>query len=221
MFWQVASDASTPINLDLAEAGIWSEQEDGSFVYSGNLFSNSWQLSWTTRVDTQDELLLDTLVSVTNTSSTEQWFTANTMLDSIDASTNQHLLTLAATLTVMNLQFSGTAELASTNTTSIIGSQVGGSVVGTLFDPIHVLTSVGPFAVATESASMAAVTTGIPQSLANTLAFGLTAGDTATLHTITTLNSIPAPGSLALLAIAATTGRVRRRRESKRLGRLT
>jgi hypothetical protein len=143
------------------------------------------------------------------------------MLDSIDASTNQHLLTLAATLTVMNLQFSGTAELASTNTTSIIGSQVGGSVVGTLFDPIHVLTSVGPFAVATESASMAAVTTGIPQSLANTLAFGLTAGDTATLHTITTLNSIPAPGSLALLAIAATTGRVRRRRESKRLGRLT
>ncbi|HCV22015.1 MAG TPA: hypothetical protein DGN59_01040 [Candidatus Latescibacteria bacterium] len=217
MFWQVAGDASTPINFDLAEAGIWSEQEDGSFVFSGNLFSDTWQLSWSTRVDTQTDLLLDSLISVTNTSSTEQWFTANTVLDSIDASINQQLLTLAATLTVMNLQFSGTAELSSTSSTSVIGSQVDGVTRGTLFDPIYVLTSAGPFAVATDSASMTAIAASVQQSLGNTSEFSLTAGDTATLHTITSLAAIPAPGSLALLAIAASSGGFRRRRRSRSL----
>ena len=212
MFWQVASDSTTPINFDLAEAGIWSQQEDGSFIFSGNMFSDTWQLSWSTRVDTQTDILLDTLVSVTNTSSTEQWFTATTLLDSIDSSLDQQLLTLASTLTVMNLQFSGSAELGSMVSAPIIGSLVDGVTAGTLFDPIHVLTSVGPFAVATESASMAAITGGVQESLGNTSDFRLTAGDTATLHTMATLTSIPAPGSFVLLTIAAASGRTRRRR---------
>ncbi len=221
LYWETSGDASTPINIDLAESGIWAEQDDGSVVYSGNLFSDTWQLSWSTRVDTQTNLLLDSLISVTNTSSIEQWFTANTILDSIDASTNQQLLTLAATLTVMNLQFSGTAELGSTNTTPLITSNVDGVTEGSLFEPVYVLTSVGPFAVATESASMTAAVAGFQQSLSNGSEFRLTAGDTATLHTITTLTSIPAPGSIAVLVIAGVTGWSGRRRRPEQARRLT
>ncbi|MBT4768811.1 MAG: hypothetical protein HOO04_10695, partial [Phycisphaerae bacterium] len=79
LYWETSGDASTPINIDLAESGIWAEQDDGSVVYSGNLFSDTWQLSWSTRVDTQTNLLLDSLISVTNTSSIDQWFTTNTV----------------------------------------------------------------------------------------------------------------------------------------------
>ena len=221
MYWQASGDPSTPINFDLAEAGIWAEQEDGSVVYSGNLFSDTWQLSWTTRVDTQTDVLLDTLVSVTNTSSTEQWFTAVTLMDSLDLAVDQQLLTLASTLTVMNLQFSGVAELGSTSTTSIITARVDGITVGSLFEPIYVLTSVGPFAVASESASTTAIVAGLEQSLANGAEFRLTAGDTATLHTIMTLTSIPAPGGLAMLLIAGAIGGLGRRRGSRHMRRLT
>lgn len=221
LYWEASGDASTPINIDLAEAGIWAEQEDGSVVYSGNLFSDTWQLSWTTRVDTQTDVLLDTLVSVTNTSSTEQWFTAVTLMESLDSAVDQQLLTLASTLTVMNLQFSGVAELGSTSTTSIITARVDGITVGSLFEPIYVLTSVGPFAVASESASTTAIVAGLEQSLANGTEFRLTAGDTATLHTITTLTSIPAPGGLAMLLIAGAIGRLGRRRGSRHMRRLT
>jgi hypothetical protein len=214
MFWQVAGDSGTPINFDLAEAGIWSDQEDGSVVYTGNLFSETWQLSWTTRVDTQTEVLLDTLVSVTNTSSTEQWFTSLTMLDTMGVSTDQQLLSLAATLTVMNLQFSGQAELASIGTNPVITSRIDGTTEASLFEPIYALTSVGPFAVATDSGSTTAMVNGYQQSLQHGSEFSLTAGDTATFHTITTLSSIPTPGSLAVLLTAALTGGLRRRRRS-------
>jgi hypothetical protein len=221
LYWEASGDASTPINIDLAEAGIWAEQEDGSVVYSGNLFSDTWQLSWTTRVDTQTDVLLDTLVSVTNTSSTEQWFTAVTLMESLDSAVDQQLLTLASTLTVMNLQFSGVAELGSTSTTPIITARVDGITEGSLFEPIYVLTSVGPFAVASESASTTAIVAGLEQSLANGAEFRLTAGDTATLHTIMTLTSIPAPGALAMLLIAGAIGRLGRRRGSRHMRRLT
>ncbi|MBT4766783.1 MAG: hypothetical protein HOO04_00300, partial [Phycisphaerae bacterium] len=189
--------------------------------YSGNLFSDTWQLSWSTRVDTQTNLLLDSLISVTNTSSIDQWFTTNTVLDSIDASTNQQLLTLAATLTVMNLQFSGTAELGSTNTAPLITSNVDGATEGSLFESVYVLTSAGPFSVASESASMTAAVAGFQQSLSNGSEFRLTAGDTATLHTITTLTSIPAPGSIAVMVIAGVAGWSGRRRRPEQARRLT
>lgn len=220
MHWEASGDPSTPINVDLADAGIWSEQDDGSVVYSGNLFSDTWQLSWTTRIDTQTEVLLDTLIAVTNTSSTEQWFTGITMLDALDSTADSQLLTLASTLTVMNLQFSGEAELGSTSTAPLIAARVDGTTEGSLFEPIYVLTSVGPFSVATESASMVATVDGYQQSLANGSEFRLTAGDTATLHTITTLSSIPTPGSLAMLAIAGLTSRLGRRRGSWQTRRL-
>jgi hypothetical protein len=121
----------------------------------------------------------------------------------------------------MNLQFSGVAELGSTSTTSIITARVDGITVGSLFEPIYVLTSVGPFAVASESASTTAIVAGLEQSLANGTEFRLTAGDTATLHTITTLTSIPAPGGLAMLLIAGAIGGLGRRRGSRHMRRLT
>ena len=214
MYWQVAGDGSTPINFNLSDAGVWSEQADGSHVFSGNLFADTWQLSWTTRVDTQTDVLLDTLLSVTNTSSTELSFSAATLLDSLNSTLDQSILTLASTLTVMNMQFSGSAVLSSTNSVPVISSLVDGSASGALFQPLYELTSAGPFSVATDSASLVTLVDGPDQSVTNASDFSLTAGDTATLHTITSFASIPAPGSFALIAMGALAGRRKRRRDT-------
>jgi hypothetical protein len=220
MSWMASGDSTTPINFSLADAGAWAEQADGSFVFSGSMYSDSWQLSWTTRVDTQTDVLLDSLVAVTNTSSTSQWFTANTLLDSIESDLNQNLLTLASTLTVMNLQFSGEAELGSTSSNPIIIAQVDGIAQSSLFNSIYALTAVGPFAVMSESASTTAITSGLQYSLANASEFSLTAGDTATLHTISTLVTIPGPGGLALLVFSGFMPVGGRRRNKKRHRRM-
>jgi hypothetical protein len=214
MMWLASDDPSTPINFNLAEAGSYAEQADGTIVYSGNMFSNTWQLSWTTRSGTQSDVLLDTMISVTNTSSTDQWFTASTLLDSLDSSLNENLLTLAATVSVLNMQFSGDATISS-GETSLITSSVDGVVSGGLFESVYALTAAGPFGVASESDSTVAMLNGIQSALSQSVRFNLTAGDTATLHTISTLSSIPAPGGLAILACAAG-GPVRRRRRSSR-----
>jgi hypothetical protein len=212
MTWQASGDVDTPINFDLASAGEWAEMDDGSVVYTGALFTDTWQLSWTTSVTDDSQTTLDTLLTITNTSADDQWFSAGTNYEAeIEDATNR-IMEVASSVTLMNLAFGGSAMLQSLPNDSLIGSLLDDEQMAAVFSPVYALQANGPFAIAVDSADDSVfLAAGGATSLGQRADFMLTGGDTVTLHTITSISTIPAPGALTILALAATVGRSRRR----------
>ena len=216
MSWQASGDVDTPINFDLATAGEWAEMEDGSVVYTGALFSDTWQLSWTTNVRDDSQTTLDTLLTITNTSADNQWFSAGTNYETEIEGATHRIMEMASSVTLMNLAFDGSAMLQSLPNDSLIGSLLDDEQIAAVFAPVYALQANGPFGIAVDSADDSVfLAAGGATSLGQRADFMLTGGDTVTLHTITSISTIPAPGALAILALAATVGR-RRRRTSRR-----
>ena len=212
MTWQASGDVDTPINFDLASAGEWAEMDDGSVVYTGAFFSDTWQLSWTTSVTDETQTTLDTLLTITNTSADDQWFYAGTNYEvEIEDATNR-IMEMSSSVTLMNLAFGGSAMLQSLPNDSLIGSLLDDEQIAAVFAPVYALQANGPFAIAVDSADDSVfLSAGGATSLGQRADFMLTGGDTVTLHTITSISTIPAPGALTILALAATVGRSRRR----------
>lgn len=212
MLWQASSDVDTPINFDLATAGEWAEMEDGSVVYTGALFSDTWQLSWTTSVTDDSQTTLDTLLTITNTSADNQWFSAGTDYEVDIEDASSRILEMASSLSLMNLAFDGSAMLQSSPNESLVGSLLDDEQVAAVFAPVYALQANGPFGIAIDSADESVfLAAGAATSLGQRADFMLTGGDTMTIHTIASISTIPAPGALAILALAATFGRSRRR----------
>lgn len=118
--------------------------------------------------------------------------------------------------TVTDVNGNGSAWLTSTGATSIYNSFIDGSSVRTMLSGASY--SVGT---AFGSTSFGPTTFGYPvgsvtgpaafQSIALQFRFSLSAGDSASFSSVFVVNPIPAPGALALLGLAATIGRRRRR----------
>jgi hypothetical protein len=212
MSWYASGDTSTPINFDLAAAGDWAEMDDGSVVYTGAMFTDTWQLSWTTHVTDGPQTTLDTLLTITNTFGEDQWFSSGTnyVVDIEDSP--DRILEVAASVTLMNLAFSGSALLQSTPNDSLIGSLLDDEQVAAVFAPVYALQANGPFAIAIDSeGTTVMLAAGARSSIGQRADFMLTSGDTVTLHTISSVSTIPAPGALTVLAFAVLRGRSRRR----------
>ena len=209
MSWTASADPSTPITFDLADVGSWAELEDGGEIYTGSLFHPQWQIGWTATVDPGPDSSLDLLLSVTITSSGSQAFNSDISLNPWFDLPDQSMLTAAATLTVMNLQFTGSASMETIEDTPLVSVSLDGTERAALFAPIYGLTAFGPFSTATDSAITTVLTSG--GSLWSAQAeFDLSAGDTATIHLSSTLSAIPGPSALPLLITLA--GLPRRRR---------
>ncbi len=199
MTWSASADSSTPITFDLADAGSWAELESGVRVYTGSLFQPQWQLGWTATVDPGPDPVFDLLLSVTNTSAGVQVFGSETIVEPWFDVPDQSMLTTAAALTVMNLQFSGSASIETTEDTPLVAVALGENDRATLFAPVYGLTAFGPFSTATDAA-MTSVLTGGGTSWTSAAAFSLSAGDTATIHISSNLSAIPSPSALPILA---------------------
>jgi hypothetical protein len=209
MTWTASSDPSTPTTVSFADDGSWAEAEDGSTVFTGSLFDPHWQLSWTAVASPDAHPSLDLLLSITNTSPGSQTFASDVLLGQWFATSSDSILAAAASLSVMNLQFSGGASLETEGDVPLLSWSLDGESRAALFAPIYGLTAFGPFSTSTDSAATSSEVdaAGSWRSISH---FTVSAGDTATIHTTTSLTTIPAPATLA--AIAAIAVRPRRRR---------
>ncbi|MDP7030204.1 MAG: hypothetical protein QF733_08290 [Phycisphaerales bacterium] len=212
MRWHAAGDPAGPINVNLADVGDWAEMDDGGVVYTGALFSDTWQLSWTTTVHDGPAPSLESLLTVTNHSDDDRWFTTGTTWESPQSEVGQRMVDLASSVTLMNLDFAGDATLQSAPDEALIGGYLSDQQIASIFAPIYTLHATGPFAVAIDTASSSASGSMEPGgSMGYWSGFLLSGGDTVTFSTTMSAAAIPAPGALGLLLIAAARGRGRRR----------
>jgi len=217
MRWHAAGDPAGPINLDLGEAGDWAEMDDGSVVYTGALFDDAWQLSWTTTVHDGPAPSINSLLTITNTSTEDRFFSADTAWHTADGGDGDRVIDLASSVTLMNLDFGGDATLQSAPDESMIGGYLDDQQIVSLFAPVYTLQASGPFAVALDTATASATASmdaGSPMGY--WAGFLLSAGDTVTFSSTMTSTAIPAPGALGLLSLAALCGRGSRRRSMRR-----
>ena len=121
MFSIAASgDGSGPVSGMLSDLGAWAELDDGSTAFTGNIFGESWHVSWTTVVHQTNELItLDSALSITNTSNQSQIFELDTLFNP-DPIFADGLFEVAANISVMNLDFTGTAELSTVDDAALI-----------------------------------------------------------------------------------------------------
>ncbi len=215
MQWYAAGDPSGPINVDLADVGDWAEMEDGSVVYTGALFSDSWQVSWTTTVHDGPDPMMESLLTVTNTTIGDRFFTADTSWVTPEGS-GERFLDLASSVTLMNLDFAGQATLQSAPDASLIGGYLDDQQIASLFAPVYTLQATGPFAVALDTASASeAASLDAGASMGLWAGFLLSGGDTVTFSTTMSTTTIPAPGALGLMSLAAMWARPSRRRDTR------
>ncbi|MCH2139644.1 MAG: hypothetical protein MK100_01250 [Phycisphaerales bacterium] len=210
MFSIAASgDGSGPVSGMLSDLGAWAELDDGSTAFTGNIFGESWHVSWTTVVHQTNELLtLDSALSITNTSNQSQMFELDTLFNP-DPIFADGLFEVAANISVMNLDFTGTAELSTVDDAALIRAGLGEDAVVDLYEPFYALIATGPYAIALDNQSDQMTVSGDVESSWHGSTFELSSGDLATLHTYTVISAIPSPGAIALLAIA---GWINRRR---------
>ncbi len=200
--WEAGSDPGTPITAELDTLGQWTVLADGSTVYTGSMISPTWHLTWTTKVNDTNERLIDTVLSVTNLDATTQEFIAGTTLNS-PLNDVSSLLSLATSVSLTNLQFTGSATLSTTDSSPLIAAEVGSATAATLFDAVYTLTASGPFGSVTDSAD--SLTPLEPLDLASLSVwtrFMLTPGDSTTLHILAATSTVPAPPAAMALVMA-------------------
>ncbi len=195
------SESATSISGGLDELGDWITLQDGSTSFTGSLFADTWHLSWATLVDPSgDAFRLDSTMTVTNTSTTSQWFEIGTHLDVADGPTGGSLFNMAADISLMNLALTGTGEIAAPDAQTLTNLGINGVTLAALYEPLYSLIATGPYAIATDHRSASGSTGAVLTEASHHAHFNLSSGDMATLHSTTTITAIPAAPTAALAA---------------------
>lgn len=201
-YWEASTEPDNPVAAELASLGEWTNIDESTTVYTGSLLSTAWHLTWTTTVTNGTDQVIDTMLSVTNLGATTQSFSTATSLPSPLAD-GASMLSLACSLSVTNLQFSGAATLSTIGDDPLTSASMDSGEGIANFDAVYELTANGPFGVATDAADTMTTMEAIdPNGLSVWARFMLTPGDTTTLHLLAAYTTIPAPPTSLLMALA-------------------
>ena len=214
MEWYASSDPSTPIQFNPADMGDSTPGADGSTIYVGSMLNEQWQGAWTTRGRSDESSsYLDAGLSIINLSSQAQSFFFDTRLNMAGSSGSDSVVQLDASLALTNMDFSGNANMDSFDGQSIVQALLGNSQVASVFDAPYELETVGPFSSIVDDDSSETMPGVFPADTISALtSFTLSPGDLLNITYLVDVTTIPAPGAIALLGLAALSGRRRRRR---------
>jgi hypothetical protein len=212
--WLASSDPSTPFSFDPADQGDVTSDQNGGMIYTGSLLSDSWQLSWTTRIRNEfDSAYMDTGISVINLSSETQTFSLDTRMSLSDPLVNPATVDLAASLALTNTGFTGTAEVRDDLNESIVQAGLNGDTSDDLFNGPYLLQANGPFSSAVDSAATSMMPTlEVLNQMSLLTTFQLSPGDLLNLTIVMDVSNIPAPGVLSMIAVVGLIGTRSRRR---------
>lgn len=199
-------------------------QEWGSFTQiaptvwraTGAMYSapTNSTLTWHMTVD-PDPFVQGTF-TVSNDSNETREYTVDFNLPISPAIPNASIIAGSVSGTVTDSNGNGSALMASIAGGSIYNSLIDGTSVRTLMTnrTVGVSTAFGSTNFGAESFGYpigTVVGPGASNSIALQFRFSLSAGDTASFSSVFVVNPVPAPGAIALLAVAGACGRRRRR----------